>query len=295
MAKLQKVIYILENDYETLLNTGQVEINGKTYLLDENAEYRICRDYSPANHTHTYEELKNKPIGNGTVTINQNGSLKASFQLNTSVPSSSKLIELTNTTYGIGTGSALGKFSPVYKATGKVTYNGKTSTATSSTMVNSPTTNSNRNFPVGVDSLGRAFVNIPFPNEPDITYSVGYNTNTAPAISKFIYFTIKNTTYGSVKIFTALLSSSYLLNDIMVSFPSGFFSSTPFIIGSFIKNLSISYNNYFAIFDPDSTGCAICFTGPWPQLGADQIPDFYLIAIEISRNGQITSNSEYVV
>lgn len=293
MAKLQKVIYILENDYETLLNTGQVTIGGKTYLLDENAEYRICRDYSPADHTHTYEELKNKPIGNGTVTINQNGSLKASFQLNTSVPSSSKLIELTNTKYGIGTGSALGKFSPVYKATGKVTYNGKTSTATSSTMVNSPTTKSNRNFPVGVDSLGRAFVNIPFPNEPDIIYNKQYTTNNSSI--KYTAYSIKNTTYGSVKIFTAWLSSSYLLDDIMVSFPSGFFSSTPFIIGSFIKNLAISYNNYFAIFDPDSTGCAICFTGPWPHLGAQEVPDFYLIAIEISRNGQITSNSEYVV
>ena len=41
-------------------------------------------------------------------------------------------------------------------------------------MVNSPTTKSNRNFPVGVDSLGRAFVNIPFPNEPDIIYNKQY-------------------------------------------------------------------------------------------------------------------------
>ena len=208
MAKLQKVIYILENDYETLLNTGQVTIGGKTYLLDENAEYRICRDYSPADHTHTYNELKNKPIGNGTVAINQNNSLKASFQLNTSVPSSSKVINLTNTTYNaIGNNSTLGKFSPVYKAIGKTTYNGDPDIAVMA-MANSPTTKSNRNFPVGVDSLGRAFVNIPFPNEPDIIIQKQYTTSNSN--TKYTAYTISNSTYGSVKIFTAWISYEYL-------------------------------------------------------------------------------------
>ena len=285
MGKLQKVIYILENDYETLLNTGQVTIGGKTYLLDENAEYRICRDYSPANHTHTYNELKNKPIGNGTVAINQNGSLKASFQLNTSVPSSSRLIRLTNTTYGIGTNGALGKFSPVYKAIGKTIYNGDQDIAVMATA-NSPTSDSNSNFPIGVDSLGRAFVNIPFPNEPDIIIQKQYTTSNSN--TKYTAYTISNSTYGSVKIFTAWISYEYLnTSSGSFSFPSSFFSSTPFIIGT-LSNAS-GYP-YFAIYEPSSTGCQIIYTGNYRTP-----PDLYLIAVEIHRNGQITSNSEYVV
>ena len=74
-------------------------------------------DFATANHTHSYNSLTNKPtipsVGNGTVTITQNGATKGSFTMN---QGSNTTIALTDTiangrvTVGAKAGSTIGQY-----------------------------------------------------------------------------------------------------------------------------------------------------------------------------------------
>ena len=90
--------------------------------------------------SYSWSEISNTPtiptVGNGTVTVNQGGAKKGSFTLN---QSGNVTIDLTdnNTTYGKATNAAYGLVKIGYTATGK-------------------------NYPVQLDSDGKAYVNVPW-------------------------------------------------------------------------------------------------------------------------------------
>lgn len=90
-------------------------------------------DFATANHTHSYNSLTNKPtipsVGNGTVTITQNGATKGSFTMN---QGSNTTIALTDTiangrvTVGAKAGSTIGQYATAEGsnnvASGKVSH-----------------------------------------------------------------------------------------------------------------------------------------------------------------------------
>lgn len=90
-------------------------------------------DFATANHTHSYNDLTNKPtipsVGNGTVTITQNGATKGSFTMN---QGGNTTIALTDTiangrvTVGAKAGSTIGQYATAEgsntTASGKVSH-----------------------------------------------------------------------------------------------------------------------------------------------------------------------------
>lgn len=90
-------------------------------------------DFATANHTHSYNSLTNKPtipsVGNGTVTITQNGATKGSFTMN---QGGNTTIALTDTiangrvTVGAKAGSTIGQYATAEgsntTASGKVSH-----------------------------------------------------------------------------------------------------------------------------------------------------------------------------
>ena len=99
----------------------------------------------------SYNDLTNKPtiptVGNGTITIRQNGTDVKSFTLN---QSSSTTVDLTNTIYSAGTGLSLS--GTTFSVKTEYSANGK-------------------NYAVKADTNGNLYVNVPWVNTTDHSHS----------------------------------------------------------------------------------------------------------------------------
>lgn len=149
--------------------TTSVTVNGTKYT------------HSSGNIT-----LPNYPsVGNGTITITQNGTNKGSFTLNQSGNLTVALTD-TNTTYGVATTSSNGLMSSTDKtkldgiATGANKYVLPTATSTADGGVRIGYPESGKNYPVELDSSHRMFVNVPW-TDTNTTYTLGSFGITATA------------------------------------------------------------------------------------------------------------------
>ena len=164
---------------------------------DDNTTYSLSSlGAAPSNHTHSYNDLNNKPsipsVGNGTVTVTQNGVNKGSFTMNQSGNTTIALTDTdTNTTYGTASQSSNGLMSAADKkkldgiASGANNYTYTLPTASSSTLggvkIGSNITNSS-----GTISLSKS----------NVTSALGYTPPTT------------NTTYSNATTTTAGLMSA---------------------------------------------------------------------------------------
>lgn len=184
-----------------------------------------------SNFSGSYTDLTNKPtipiVGNGTITITQNGSTKGSFTMNQSGNATIALTD-NNTTYSQATSSTLGLVKIGYTENGKnypvelsngqmfvnvpwtdtnTTYSQATSTTAGLVKIGFP--ESGKNYPVELNTSGQMYVNVPW-TDTNTTYGLastsanGLLKQLSGSTSQFMrgdgtWATPPNTTYSAMK------------------------------------------------------------------------------------------------
>ena len=158
MSKAKNILYLPSEIMEKLETDKQIEIDGKTILLNDDSLYFIPEDFAYNGHTHSYNDLTDKITGisNGKVTFTQNRAFVGSFTVNSSRDT---VINLVNTTYGVATSANAGLIKPYYQNTG---LSSPSMSNVYDISVRSPSTATNCFYPVGINKDNKAFVNIPF-------------------------------------------------------------------------------------------------------------------------------------
>ena len=158
MSKAKNILYLPSESMEKLEADGQIEIDGKILLLNDESLYFIPEDFAYNGHTHYYNDLTDKitNINDGKVTFTQNGAFVGSFTVN---DSRDTVINLVNTEYGIATSAKAGLIKPYYQNIG---LSSPSMSNVYDISVRSPSTATNCFYPVGINKDNKAFVNIPF-------------------------------------------------------------------------------------------------------------------------------------
>lgn len=290
MSKAKNILYLPAEIMEKLEAGEQIEIDGKTLLLNDDSLYFIPEDFAYNGHTHYYNDLTDKitNLNDGRVTFTQNGSIVGSFNVN---DSRDTVINLVNTTYGIATSAKAGLIKPYYQNTG---LSSPTRSNIYDISVRSPSTASGCFYPVGINKDNKAFVNIPF--SPGLRLEGIYENTKDSTAGQSIggRVSLKDCEFGSNKKFKIfakkILPSSFggYIGDRLYSFTfpkkfgtssTYFFDRVPHVFITPILNVNQVYFGSGRmsphVYNIGIDGCAIRF------IGEDGDPEaFFLVAIQ---------------